>query len=130
MVQSGQSFAPGANQIAQLAFGPVNYSNTVPLLFTNSPALCSVSDVAANELSATYQNTVLAVWPLLGMASTGSQVSLSWSSSATNFTLQMTTNLSAAWTDVGSAPVSNGSTLSLTLPAPGDTTFYRLSQQP
>jgi hypothetical protein len=126
---SGKSFAAGTNQIAELAFNLVNYSNLSALAFTNSPALCSVSDVTGStHLSATYQNAVLAVWPALDIASTGRQVTLSWPSSATNFVVQMTTNFSAAWTAAGGAPVSNGSAISLTLPAPATTTYYRLSQ--
>jgi hypothetical protein len=128
---SGQSFAAGTDQIAELAFNLVNYSNTAALVFTNSPASCSVSDVTGStHLSATYQNATLAVWPVLDIVSTGRQLTLSWPSSATNFLVQMTTNFSAAWTAAGGAPVSNGSTISLTLPAPANTTFYRLCQKP
>jgi hypothetical protein len=125
----GQTLAAGTNQIVTLAFNPVNYSSTAPLVFTNSPASCSVSDVTANELSATYQNTAMAVWPMLAIASAGGQITLSWPSSATNFTVQMTTDLNAGWTDAAGTPVTSGSTNSLTLPAPASTTFYRLCQQ-
>ena len=132
---SRSSFAAGTNPIAQLVFSPVTYSNTATLSFADVPANRSVSDVTGTtHLLATYQNGALAVsgssWPMLSLSSTGSQITLSWPSSATNFVVQTTTNFSSAWAAAGGSPVSNGSTISLTLPAPANTAFYRLSQEP
>ena len=130
----GQAFAAGTNPIATVNFSPVCYSNTAALAFADAPVLRSVADVTATaHLSATYQNGTLAVggseWPVLDIAPSGGNLILSWPSSAANFTVQMTTNFSAAWSAAGGTPVSNNSTISVTLPAPTNTTFYRLGTQ-
>ena len=132
---SGQSFAAGSNQLAQLSFSPVSYSNTATLSFADSPVARSAANVSAStHLPATYQSGTMAVggssWPVLNIASTNGQVTLSWPSSAANFVVQTTTNLSGVWIAAGGAPVSNNPAMLLMLPAPTNTTFYRLQQQP
>jgi hypothetical protein len=67
---------------------------------------------------------------VLNIAPSGGNIVLSWPSSVANFTAQMTTNFSAAWSAAGGTPVTNNSTISVTLPAPTNTTFYRLFSQP
>jgi hypothetical protein len=127
----GQGFAAGTDLIATVNFSPVCYANTVALAFADAPVVRSVADVTATvHLSATYQNGTLAEWPVLNIAPSGGNIVLSWPSSAANFTVQMTTNFSAAWSAAGGTPVTNNSTISVTLPAPTNTTFYRLFSQP
>jgi hypothetical protein len=41
---------------------------------------------------------------------------------------QWSTNLGANWAETGGTPATNGATVSLPLPAPSNTTFYRLHQ--
>lgn len=129
----GQGFAVGTDQIAKLNFSSVSYSNTAALAFSDSPVLRSVSDVTAtSHLQATYQSGSLVVggaaWPVLDIAPAGGDISLSWPASGTNMTVQMTTNFPATWSAAGGTPVTNGSTISVTLPAPANPTYYRLYQ--
>jgi hypothetical protein len=67
-------------------------------------------------------------WPTLGIGTSGGNIILTWASTATNFTVQMTTDMNAGWSAAGGTAVSNGSTISVTLPAPASATFYRLYQ--
>jgi hypothetical protein len=128
----GQAFAAGTNSIVQIDFGSVYYSNTAVLAFGDAPVPRSVADVTANIVSATYQNGTLAVagsaWPTLGIGTSGGNIILTWASTATNFTVQMTTDMNAGWSAAGGTAVSNGSTISVTLPAPASATFCRLYQ--
>jgi Cohesin domain/Bacterial Ig domain len=128
----GQSFAAGTNSIVQINFAPISYSNTTVLTFGDIPIPRSVADVTADTVTATYQNGSFAVagtvWPALSIGTAGGNVSLSWSTTATNFSLQTTTNLSAAWSALTATPAINGTTVTVTVPTPTNTTYYRLSQ--
>lgn len=65
--------------------------------------------------------------PVLTAVLQGGQIVLSWVSSAT-FRLQSRTDLtSGTWANVATAPVVNGTTYTVTLPATGAAQFYRLS---
>lgn len=65
--------------------------------------------------------------PTLTAVLQGGQIVISWVSSAT-FQLQSRTDLtSGTWANVGTAPVVNGTTNTVTLPATGAGQFYRLN---
>jgi hypothetical protein len=129
----GQSLAAGTDPVVQLMFNPVAGSNLATLAFTNSPISCSVADVTASDVSANYQSGSLVVGgatqPLLGIGPAANGVTLTWPSTAGGFVVQMTTNLSAAWSDISATAVTNGVGVSVSLPAPAGTTFYRLRPQ-
>jgi hypothetical protein len=130
---SGTAFAAGANQIATLAFRAVSYSNQATLAFGDIPVVRSVADVTAtSHLATAYQSGSLAVggaaWPQLAISQSARSLTLSWPSSPTVFNVQWSTNLGVNWTNTGGTPVTNGGMVFLTLPAPTNTTFYRLAQ--
>jgi hypothetical protein len=128
----GQTLAAGTNSLVQINLASVHYSNTATLSFGDVPVPRSVADVTANTVSAAYQNGSLAVagttWPTLNIGASGGNLSLIWSSTATNFSVQSTTNLGSAWNTLSATFTTNGSTISVTVPAPTNTTYYRLSQ--
>jgi hypothetical protein len=128
----GHAFASGSQPIVKLNFNSLSYSNTASLVFADTPILCQVGDVTAKVLSAAYVNGSLVVggapWPQLAISQSGGNIILSWPASSAGFGAQITTALGGKWTAVGGAPVTNGSTILLTLPAPATATFYRLYQ--
>lgn len=68
--------------------------------------------------------------PLLTVTRSGANVILSWSSPSTGFGLQNSSSLGTPnWTGVGS-PIDNGTTVTVTLPAPLADRFYRLQKSP
>jgi hypothetical protein len=126
------TFAAGAQPIVQLAFNSISYSNTAYLLFADSPLVRQVGDITANPVSATYLNGSMVVggapWPQLAISQSGGNIVLSWPASAGGLGAQMTPALGGNWTGAGGAPVTNGSTILLTLPAPATATYFRLCQ--
>jgi hypothetical protein len=66
--------------------------------------------------------------PILSMLFSGSDIVISWSSSATNFVVQTNSNLSSTnWGTAGYAiSTSDGTNYSVTIPPPSGTLFYRL----
>ncbi len=96
------AFAVGTQPIVQLAFNSVSYSNTVPLVFADSPIVRQVGDITANPVSAKYLNGSLLVggapWPQLAVRQSGGNIVLSWPASAAGLTAQMTAALGGNWT--------------------------------
>lgn len=68
--------------------------------------------------------------PVLGLARTNQSVLLSWPTTATNYTLQTTTNLAApiTWAAVTNTVQSNAAAFSLTLPGTNPSRFFRLQK--
>ena len=130
--QPPKAFAAGTQEVVKLNFNSISYSNTTSLVFTDSPTIRQVADTNASVLSAGYQNGALQIggtsWPQLAISQSAGGLTLSWPSSPTVVTAQWTTNLGANWSNTTVTPVTNGPTVSLTLPAPTNTTFYRLYQ--
>jgi hypothetical protein len=129
----GQTFAAGTQNIVKLNFSSVSYTNaTAPLAFADAPVPRHVVDATTDEVSAAYQNASVQVgavtWPQLAITQSAGNITLSWPYSPTVLAAQWSTNLGANWTNTGGAPVTNGATVLLTLPAPSNTTFYRLAQ--
>jgi len=67
--------------------------------------------------------------PRLTIARSSTNVMVKWPSFASNFALEQNPNLATAnWLGVGVAPGNDGTNLSVTLPADGDVTAFRLRQ--
>jgi hypothetical protein len=129
-----QTFAAGTQQVVTLTFSSVSYSTTTSsLAFATAPIPCQVAAANAGVLAASYQNASLQVgavsWPLLAISRSAGNIILSWPSAPTVLNAQWSTNLASNWTSTGGAPVTNGGTIFLTLPAPTNTTFFRLCGQ-
>jgi hypothetical protein len=127
---SPATFAAGTQQLVNLNFAPVFYSNTTALVFGDTPIPCQLVDSNADVLLATYENATLAVgglvWPTLSINQAGSNVVLSWPSSATVFELQASSSLDGDWTNVVATPAMVGGSLKLTSPISTNTVYYRL----
>ena len=69
--------------------------------------------------------------PLLTITRSGGNVTISWPSPSTGFNLQETASLgSPSWTGAGLTISDNGTTKSVTIPAPLGSKFYRLLKAP
>ena len=65
--------------------------------------------------------------PLLTITREGSSALISWSSSATGFVLQQSSNLlSNSWTGSSAAMTTNGGTISVTVPVTSGYEYFRL----
>jgi len=124
------TFAAGAQQLLNLHFAPISYSNTTSLVFSDAPVLRTIVDSNTTVLSATYQDATLAVggsvWPTLSINQAGNNIVLSWPSSAAGFELQASSSLDGDWTNVVATPAMNGGSLVLTSPISTNTVYYRL----
>ncbi len=124
------TFAAGAQQVVQLQFTSVAYSNNAALTFGNTPIAQGLADAKANILSANFQNTTLAVggstWPTLGILQAGNNVVLSWPSAATGFALQAASAPGGNWTNVLATPATIGSRLVVTSSIGTNSQFFRL----
>ena len=68
--------------------------------------------------------------PTLAMTASKTNAVISWSASATGYTLQQNSDLNTTnWTAVGQAPVGSGSELRVTVAPPAGNRFYRLKSQ-
>ena len=89
------------------------------LMFFNKP-------LAAAEVQAQFASFPPAS-PILSIGRSGGQLALAWPTSFTGYVLESKTNLaSASWNPVNAPLLTNGSTISLTLPASGRQQFFRL----
>jgi uncharacterized repeat protein (TIGR01451 family) len=92
--------------------------------------LFAVADSQGVASASAVQLLYIGVTPpvVLNIALTNNQVLLSWPSSAGNYGLQMTTNLvsSPSWSAVANAPITNGGTITITLPVTGTNQYFRL----
>ena len=126
-------FAAGTQQILQLNFSSVLYSNTAALGFGDAPVVRQVSDANANALSATFQGTTFAAagaaWPALTVQQGPNSLGISWPASAAGFELETTPVLGGAWSPVAGAVVTNGDVVTLTLPILPAGGFFRLHSQ-
>jgi hypothetical protein len=64
--------------------------------------------------------------PTLAITRSGSQAVISWSASSTPFVLEQTSNLAGSWTNSPATLTTNGTTISVTVPAASGYQFYRL----
>jgi hypothetical protein len=67
--------------------------------------------------------------PLLVIQPQGNNVRISWAASATGFVLEQSPHVPGNWSPVSSTYATNATEISVTLPAVGDTQFFRLHAQ-
>ncbi len=124
------TFTAGTQQLVQLQFASVAYSNSAALTFGNTPIQQAVADANANILSASFQNANLAVggsaWPALEINQSGSNVVLSWPSAVTGFGLQTASAPGGAWSNVLATPATIGSSLVVTSSISTNSQYFRL----
>jgi hypothetical protein len=124
------TFAAGTQQLLQIHFTSVVYSNNAALAFGSAPVLQQLVDSSANVLSASFQNATLAVggtnWPALSVSQTPGNLSLSWPLSAGTFGLQVASSPGGPWSNASASFVTNGGNLTLTYPISKSTEFFRL----
>ena len=128
----GSAISSGTQPIVQLSFLSISYSNSLSLSFGDVPVARQVADTNADILPVSFQNGLLAVagssWPLLSVSRSGTNVILSWPSSAAGFAVQSTFSLSQNWTNLSGTPVTNGNNLVLTSPVFTNAAFFRLKR--
>ena len=67
--------------------------------------------------------------PTLTFGESAGQITISWPAPATGYALESQTDFaSGGWVSVGNVPTTNGSTLSVVLPASGTQQFFRLKK--
>jgi hypothetical protein len=126
------TFAAGTQQLVNLRFASLSYSNTTGLVFGDTPISRELDDSAPSVLAANYQNATLVVggaaWPQLSISldASGTNIVLSWPSSAAAFNLVTAPSLGTGWSGVASSLTTNASSISTTLPISNDPAFYRL----
>jgi hypothetical protein len=116
-----------------------NWSEDALTGYFNSAAISAdgtkmaVTDVVRNQIYTLGEPAATApgVLPILSVATTGNEISLSWGvSNATGFLLISTTNLAppAVWAQVTNVPTLGNNQIRVTLPGPLQNQFFRLSQ--
>jgi hypothetical protein len=124
------TFAAGTQQLVKLNFAPVSYSNTTALVFGDTPVPRQLVDSNADIVLASYQDATLAVgglvWPALSIKQAGSNVVLSWPSSAAALGLQASSSLGGDWSNVVATPATIGSSLVVTSSISTNAVYYRL----
>jgi Concanavalin A-like lectin/glucanases superfamily len=84
--------------------------------------------LSAAEVGSQYSSFLNAP-PILWVNQGGEQITLSWSANSAAFELEWRTNLVVgSWTTTNPARVTNGETISVTLPTSGVQQFYRLKK--
>lgn len=132
---TGGSFGAGSKEMVQVNL--VASSNVVgPFQVTLSDQLVTrcVSDALANELLVSYVNGTLTVNPVnpnpaLVIMQSSTNVVLTWPFWAADFTLQTSAGsngFQGSWTNTPAALVTNGSTVSATLPIAIEPRCFRL----
>jgi hypothetical protein len=126
----GDTFEAGSQQLVQLTFSSVLYSNNATLSFGDAPVSRQVADTNAAVLPISFENGTLslsgAAWPSLGVSGTGTNIVLSWPALASALELQMATSLGTNWSNIVATPTVIGSNLTLTLPILTNTEYFRL----
>ena len=127
-LQANQSFAAGTKELVNVSFRatPTAGGNS-PIAFSDQPVPREVADPVATVLAADYFNASVTVSPLpsLRITNSGQSISLSWPTSPTGFSLQVSSD-SRTWTAVtASATVANNQNL-VSVPAGASPRFYRL----
>lgn len=127
------AFAAGTQQVMQLTFASVSYSNNVVVAFADSPVACGLADVSANPVAGTFQSSAVAVggapWPALTVQQAQSSLVLSWPASAAGFELETTPVLGGTWSPVAATVVTNEDGVTLTVPISPAGGFFRLRHE-
>jgi hypothetical protein len=126
----GSAIPLGTQPIVQLSFVSISYSNTLNLSFGDIPVVRQVADTNATVMPVSFQNGSLAVaglsWPLLSVSQNGTNILLSWPTSASGFTVQSTISLGQTWASLAGTPVTNGNNVVLTTSVSTNAEFFRL----
>ncbi len=123
------SFSPGTKTMANLTFVAKAYANA-SVSFGDFPIVRQLVDSNASFLATTFQNTNLTVAggePTLTINRSGTNVVLTWSSAATNFTLQ-TAAVLRQWTNVTTTPAMVGNNFAVTSSVSTNAHYFRLKQ--
>lgn len=125
---AGNSFASGQQEVAKINFAALVSTTNTAVTLSDSPVLRSISDPVANELSANYSNLSLSVNPppALSISSVDTNALLAWPVWATGFNLQGAGSPSSPWTNVSGGTQTNSSNISITVPMPYSTGYFRL----
>ena len=105
------------------------FTYTVTASNTASVFAFHAYDQTANVLLDNVSVTLL-TGPQLGVSLTGPNLVLTWTNSATGFTLQTSTNLNSAasWTNLATVPVIQNGLYTVTNAISGPRQYFRLSQ--
>jgi hypothetical protein len=131
MLPAGSShFAAGTKEVAKVTFLALETTTNYSLGFADQPALRSISDTNAVELTGTYVSSSVTINPnpTLSILKSGTNVLLRWPTWASDFTLQ-TADVSAlpiTWANVAITLQTNGPNVETTVPATTPESFFRL----
>jgi len=130
-LSAGTAFAAGSDELVKVTFRASSVAGNWPVAFIDQPIHREVSDVAAVTLVADFVNGTVTISPppSLNIVRSGSNLTLTWPSWATNFVLQQAETLApAGWTNL---PVTIGTSNDesvVNLPMSGAARFFRLIQ--
>jgi hypothetical protein len=127
---SGSHFPAGPLEIAKVTFVAIGATANSSVGFADQPALRSISDMNATDLTADYvgNSIVINPQPIMGLSTSSGNSLLSWPVWAGDFTLQAAGSLTPpiTWTNVPASLTTNGDNIQITLPTPDQQTFFRL----
>jgi hypothetical protein len=131
---SSGTLLAGNNEVMKLTLRALPGATTTgatAIGFEDLPVPREISDGAALPLVSAYESGWITVhpFPVLGIASSGGNVVLTWPGWATNFTLQAAdTPGFSGWTNSGTTPTIVSGEFQVRLPAEAQALFYRLVQ--
>jgi len=131
MLPAGSShFSAGTREVVKVTFIGVSAATNYSVSFADQPALRSISDTNAVELTATYAGNLVTInpSPSLNISTTDTNIVLSWPTWAGDFALQSAViGLPPfAWTNVPVTLQTNGASIQAILPAPAQDSLFRL----
>ena len=131
VLPTGNRFPSGAQELVKLSFvATPSAAGSTALSFTDAPVLREISDAFANPLPVSYSADLTLEFslPKLSILRNDAQITLSWPTSSSGFTLQGTTTLGTNWVDITTNLTTNGPALRATLPISEQQQFFRLRQ--
>jgi hypothetical protein len=131
MLPAGSShFATGTREVVKVTFIGVSTVTNYSVGFADQPALRSISDTNAVELTATYMGNSVTINPNppLSISTTDTNVVLTWPIWAADFTLQSAGLATPpfTWTNVPLTVQTNGINVQVTAPASTQNSIFRL----
>ena len=131
MLPAGSShFSVGTREVVKVTFIGVSAATNYSVSFADQPALRSISDTNAVELTATYAGDLVTINPnpSLSILTADPNIVLSWPVWAGDFTLQSAViGLPPfAWTNVPVTLQTNGASIQAILPGPAQSSIFRL----
>ncbi|HWY78102.1 MAG TPA: LamG-like jellyroll fold domain-containing protein [Verrucomicrobiae bacterium] len=129
---TGATFAVATQEVARVTFSVApSASGNTSVSFGAQPLPQQIVSSLAVDLPTSYLNDAIAITaiarPTLNAVAASGNLSLSWPVSANGFGLESSTSVSSTnWTSVLTAPVTNASVVTVTVPATTPQNFYRL----